>query len=175
MTPESFALLRRPAARVAGVALLVIGGAVAYAVTDVDIEWVHWRRSVGQLGVAAPAGLGFMVLVLIAAIVLTYAFLAVVPARRTWFTRYGAATMYAYLLHGFVTLWLSYQPWYYRIAGWQVAVIPIGCFGLTVLLCARPVRTVFGWAVEPRLDRLFRGHPDGQPANQRTGDGRRFS
>lgn len=156
MTPEHFAVLRRTGARIAGATVLVAGGLEAYTVaSSVDPEWVHWRRSFSQLGVATPAGLEFLTVALIAALVLTLAFLAVVPARRTWFTRYGSATMYAYLLHGFVTLWLSYQPWYYRITGWQAAAIAVGCLALTVLLCSRPVRAMVKWAIEPRLDWLF--------------------
>lgn len=119
----------------------------AYTVTDsVDPEWAHWRRSFSQLGVTAPAGLGFLTAALIAALALTLAFLAVVPARRTWFTRYGAATMYAYLLHGFITQWLSYQPWYYRrLAGWQAFMRHVEAeerrrakAGMTMLRCVAP-------------------------------------
>jgi hypothetical protein len=88
---------------------------------------VSWRRSFGQLGVGTSAGVGFRVVAMVAALILTVAFLAFVPARRTWFTRLGSATMYAYLLHGFVTLYLSYQDWYYGISGEQVALVTAGC------------------------------------------------
>jgi fucose 4-O-acetylase-like acetyltransferase len=120
ISPRHIALLRRRVARIAGLAVLAAGAVAAYALeTSVDPEWVHWRRSFSQLGVAASSGIGFRVLALVAAALLTAAFLAVVPARQTWFSGLGAASMYAYLLHGFVTLFLSYQPWYYRISGWQ--------------------------------------------------------
>ncbi|WP_329262762.1 acyltransferase family protein [Actinoallomurus sp. NBC_01490] len=155
--PRHFALLRRPAIRVAGALTLVAGAAAAYVLeSSVDPEWVHWRRSFAELGVGAPSGVGFRVLALGAAALLTAAFLAVVPARRTWFSRLGAASMYAYLLHGFVTLFLSYQGWYYRISGWQVPVLTFGCVLLAVVLMTDPVRKTFRWAVEPRLEWLFR-------------------
>jgi fucose 4-O-acetylase-like acetyltransferase len=155
--PRHFALLRRPAVRVAGALTLVAGAVAAYALENsVDPEWVHWRRSFAELGVGAPSGVGFRVLALGAAALLTAAFLAVVPARRTWFSRLGAASMYAYLLHGFVTLFLSYQGWYYRISGWQVPALTAGCVLLAVALMTDPVRKVFRWAVEPRLEWLFR-------------------
>jgi fucose 4-O-acetylase-like acetyltransferase len=155
--PEHFALLQRRFARVTGAITLVAGVAAAYALaTTIDPEWVHWRRSFSQLGVGAPAGIGFRVLALAAAATLTVAALAVVPARRTWFTRFGSATMYVYLLHGFITLFLSYQGWYYRIPGWVVVLVTAGCLALTVALSSRPVRGAFRWAVEPRLDWLFR-------------------
>jgi fucose 4-O-acetylase-like acetyltransferase len=95
----------------------------------------------------------------------------VVPARRTWFTRLGAATMYVYLLHGFVTLFLSYQDWYYELSGAEVAAVTVGCVALAVLLSTGAVRRVFGWAVEPRLGWLFRddGGPDA-PAERSAHD-----
>lgn len=157
ISPRHIALLRRGPVRVAGVAVLVTGAVAAYVLESaVDPEWVHWRRSFAQLGVGASSGIGFRVLALVVAVLLTAAFLAVVPARRTWFSDLGAASMYAYLLHGFVTLFLSYQPWYYRISGWQVAVLTLGCVLLAVALMTAPVRTAFRWAVEPRLGWLFK-------------------
>jgi fucose 4-O-acetylase-like acetyltransferase len=157
LSPRHFAYLRRRGARVAGVVVLAGGGVAAYVLeTSVDPEWVHWRRSFAQLGVGTPSGIGFRVLALAAAVVLTAAFLAVVPARRTWFSDLGAASMYAYLLHGFVTLFLSYQDWYYRLSGWQVPALTLGCVALAVVLMTGPVRVAFRWAVEPRLGWLFK-------------------
>ncbi|MEV0402575.1 acyltransferase family protein [Actinoallomurus sp. NPDC050550] len=165
LRPHHFAFLHRRAVRVAGVAVLLLGGLTAYLLAlNVDPEWVHWRRSFGQLGVGASAGVGFRVVAMAAALTLTVAFLAVVPARRMWFTRLGSATMYAYLLHGFVTLYLSYQDWYYGISGEQVALVTVGCALLAVVLSGGTVRRGFRWAVEPRLDWLFRTATARRPA-----------
>ncbi len=161
LRPHHFALMRRRAVRIAGAGVLAAGGAAAYALAAVvDPEWVHWRRSFGQLGVGASTGVGFRLVTLVAALVLTAGFLAVVPVRRTWFTRLGSATMYVYLLHGFFTLFLSYQGWYYRISGAEVVLVTACCVALAVFLSCDPVRTVFRWAVEPRLDWLFLDGPD---------------
>ncbi|WP_018654669.1 acyltransferase family protein [Actinomadura flavalba] len=158
--PERLALLRRRAARWIGAAVLVVGAGVAYLVAgNVDAEWVHWRRSFAQLGVTIPAGTGFSVVALAAAFALTLAFLAVVPARGTWFSGYGSATMYAYLLHGVPIMWMGYQSWYYGLDGWQIIGVTAGCVALTVLLSSRPVRAVTAWAVEPRMGWLFRDVP----------------
>ncbi|MCO6003893.1 acyltransferase family protein [Actinoallomurus purpureus] len=162
LRPHHFAVLHRRAVRIAGAVVLVLGGLAAYLLAlSVDPEWVHWRRSFGQLGVGAPAGVGFRVVAMAAAVILTVAFLAVVPARRTWFTRLGAATMYAYLLHGFVTLFLGYQGWYFGLSGWQVVLVTVGCVILAVVLSGDMTRRVFRWAVEPSLDWLFRAAPHG--------------
>ncbi|WP_345348507.1 acyltransferase family protein [Actinoallomurus liliacearum] len=168
LRPHHFEILHRRAVRVAGAAVLLLGGLTAYLLAlSVDPEWVHWRRSFGQLGVGASAGLGFRVVAMAAALVLTVAFLAVVPARRTWFTRLGSATMYAYLLHGFVTLYLSYQDWYYGISGEQVLLVTVGCALLAVVLSGEPARRAFRWAVEPRMDWLFRAGPTRRPQSRR--------
>ncbi|MDN3356180.1 acyltransferase family protein [Actinomadura sp. DC4] len=156
LRPHHFAFLRRRAMRAAGAALLVAGGGAAYAAAlTVDPEWVHWRRSFVQLGVGEPAGVGFRLIALGAAVALTVGFLAVVPGRRTWFTRFGSASMYVYLLHGFVTLFLSYQGWYYRVSGPEVVLVTVGCGALAVVLSSGAVRGAFRWAVEPRMDWLF--------------------
>jgi hypothetical protein len=63
--------------------------------------------------------------------------------------------MYVYLLHGFATLFLSYQGWYYRVTGAEVVLMTVGCVALAVLLSSGAVRGAFRWAVEPRLDWLF--------------------
>jgi fucose 4-O-acetylase-like acetyltransferase len=158
LRPHHFALLRRRAMRAGGAVLLILGAVAAYAVAlTVDPEWVHWRRSFFQLGVGAPAGVGLRLVALAAAVALTVGFLAVVPGRRTWFTRFGSASMYVYLLHGFVTLFLSYQGWYYHISGPEVMLVTIGCAALAVVLSSGTVRGAFRWAVEPRMDWLF--HP----------------
>jgi fucose 4-O-acetylase-like acetyltransferase len=166
LRPHHFAVLHRRPVRRAGAVVLVLAAAGAYALAlSLDPEWVHWRRSFGQLGVGAPAGVGFRLLALAAALVVTVAFLAVVPARHRWFTRFGSATMYVYLLHGFVTLVLSYQPWYYRISGAEVVLVTAACAALAVGLSCESVRRVFRWAVEPRMDWLFQpaaGHRGAQ-------------
>jgi fucose 4-O-acetylase-like acetyltransferase len=183
LRPHHFAFLRRRAMRITGAAVLVLGGGAAYALAlTVDPEWVHWRRSFVQLGVGAPAGVGFRLLALAAAVVLTIGFLAVVPGRRMWFTRFGSASMYVYLLHGFVTLFLSYQGWYYRITGAEVVLVTVGCVALAVLLSSGAVRTAFRWAVEPHLDWLFTppipepagaaGHREGRPRPDGRATGR---
>ena len=154
--PQHFELLQRRWARFTGAGILILGGVAAYALAlNVDPEWVHWRRSFDQLGVAAPAGVGFRLVALVAALALTAGFLAVVPSRHTWFSRYGSATMYAYLLHGFVTQFLSYQEWYYTISGVEIALVTVGCVLLAVLLSGNTVRGLFRWAIEPRLDWMF--------------------
>ena len=107
---------------------------------------------------------------LVTGAILVVAFLAIVPARRTWFTPLGAGTLYAYLLHGFAVKALAYTGWIdaaalHTIPG-AVSVMA-GCAALATVLCTRPVRRATQWAIQPTLAwafnnsaRIAHHHPD---------------
>ncbi|HSP53186.1 MAG TPA: acyltransferase family protein [Cryobacterium sp.] len=97
--------------------------------------------------------LGLMLL----AFALIVAFLVLMPRRRTWFTAYGAATMYIYLLHSFVLFPLREtgvldgpQP------GWVLPAMIVFSVLISVALSQRIVRTVFHPLIEPRARWVFR-------------------
>ncbi|TFC80417.1 fucose 4-O-acetylase [Cryobacterium cheniae] len=97
--------------------------------------------------------LGLMLL----AFALIVAFLLLIPRRRTWFTTFGAATMYIYLLHSFVLFPLREtgvlggpQP------GWVLPAMIVFSVLISIALSQRVVRTVFHPLVEPRARWLFR-------------------
>ena len=91
------------------------------------------------------------------AFALIVAFLVLMPQRRTWFTAYGAATMYIYLLHSFILFPLREsgvlggpQP------GWVLPALIVFSVLISVALSQRIVRTVFHPLIEPRARWLFR-------------------
>jgi fucose 4-O-acetylase-like acetyltransferase len=95
---------------------------------------------------------------LVAATVLVMAFLSLVPRRQHWFTSLGSATLYAYLLHGFVTKLADYYGWYHFAFLHTVpGVLAAGAAGalLATLLCTRPVRWLMHWALEPNMAWAF--------------------
>ncbi|MCW2884315.1 MAG: acyltransferase 3 [Streptosporangiaceae bacterium] len=159
LRPEHFALLKRPAARVLG-ALTLVGGLVATFLVDrhMNTEWVYWRSSHATLGVDNVTGTLMRMGMLVASTVLVAAFLAVVPARRTWFTALGATTLYAYLLHGFVPKLMTFMGWYdirwlHTIPGTLSLVA--GGVVLATALCTPPVQRTMRWALEPRMTWAF--------------------
>lgn len=156
LRPERLAVLRRRAVRIAGAVVLAVAPVVAYLLAGrIDPEWAHWRRGYGQLGVPLPTGVALWAVVLVAAALLTAAFIAVVPARRLWFTRFGAATVYAYLLHGFVVHGASYAGWYAPMHGAAgPVVVTVLAVGLAFVLVTEPVRRATRWLVAPPLERL---------------------
>jgi fucose 4-O-acetylase-like acetyltransferase len=159
LRPEHFAALRRPACRAAGAAVLVAGLAVAFAVHGrMSIEWAYWRHGNDYLGVSEVAGTAMRLGMLAAGLVLSAAFLAVVPTRGTWFSGLGAATLYAYLLHGFPVKLATYEHWYG--AAWLHGPAGIAALaGLSVLvtigLTQPVVRRRLRWAVEPAISWAF--------------------
>jgi fucose 4-O-acetylase-like acetyltransferase len=160
LEPKHFALLRRPACRLAAGAVLAGGVVVAFAAhRHMSIEWAYWRHGNDYLGVSELTGTAMRLGMLAASLLLSAAFLALVPARATWFTGLGAATLYAYLLHGFPVKLAGYEHWYG--ADWlqgPAGVAAVAALGvpLTIVLTQPAVRKRLRWAVEPRLSWAFR-------------------
>jgi fucose 4-O-acetylase-like acetyltransferase len=101
---------------------------------------------------AGAARLGFMAIA--AAMIL--AFLILIPRRKTWFTPFGQATMYVYLLHTFVLYPLRENG---ILDGerplWFLLLVLVGALGLTVALSTPFIRRVFRPLIEPRAPWLF--------------------
>ncbi|TDW29247.1 acyltransferase family protein [Cryobacterium psychrophilum] len=91
------------------------------------------------------------------AFALIVAFLLLMPRRATWFTPFGSATMYIYLLHSFVLFPLRETG---VLDGPQPAWALPGMIALSVIisvvLSLTPVRNVVRPFVEPRARWLFR-------------------
>lgn len=159
LEPKHFDLLRRPRVRVAAVLVLAAGVVVAFAVhRHMSIEWAYWRHGNDYLGVSELTGTAMRLGMLAASLLLSAAFLALVPARATWFTGLGAATLYAYLLHGFPVKLAQYEGWYG--ADWlhgPAGVVIVAALGvpLTIALTQPQVRKRLRWAVEPTLSWAF--------------------
>jgi fucose 4-O-acetylase-like acetyltransferase len=101
------------------------------------------------------AGLGRLATMLVAAAMIM-AFLILIPREQTWFTQFGQATMYVYLLHTFVLYPLRENG---VLDGerplWYILLAVVFSFGLTVLLSTKPVVKLFKPIVQPNLNWLF--------------------
>ncbi|WP_374945731.1 acyltransferase family protein [Agreia sp.] len=100
---------------------------------------------------------GIRLAVIAVAVILSFAFLVLVPRRRTVFTDLGQATLYIYLLHTFVL-----YP--FRESGilesdpqlWYLPAMILFAIVVTFLLASRPIRQVFRPLVEPNPRWLLR-------------------
>ncbi|WP_313896583.1 acyltransferase family protein [Streptomyces sp. GC420] len=163
-----FLRLRTGRLRFAAVAVLAAGAAVAYwAVPRMNPDWFYRRDAAQDLGVPTWVGVLMILGMLACSLALSAAFLALVPARRTWFTALGTGTLYAYLLHGFLAKGAHWWDWYdSEWARSPVGIVSISLIAavIAVALTTPPVRRVFTYVMEPRLDWLFRNRAPGASA-----------
>ncbi|MFE3168413.1 acyltransferase family protein [Streptomyces sp. NPDC059224] len=184
LRPEHFRLLRRWSVRLWAVPVALCALAVAYwSAPHLGYRWFFHRDSAQQLGLPAWYGPVMTLAVFGCSLVLAACFLAWVPGRRTWFTALGAGTLYGYLLHGFVAQ--SAKPAHWYGPSWTHG--PLGAVTATLvaaavvtLLCTPPVRRVFRFVLEPRMEWAFRaqtehreGRQEGRGEERPVQDGRR--
>ncbi|WP_129840505.1 acyltransferase family protein [Streptomyces sp. RFCAC02] len=160
MRPEHFARMRRPEVRAAAVPVLLAAFAIAYwSVPRLDQSWLYRTNAAQEMGEPGWVGVVATFALFGAGLLLTVAFLSLVPTGHTWFTALGAGTIYGYLLHGFLIKgsrwWDWYAPAWVTSPGGLVALTVIGAVGVT-LLCTAPVRRALRFLVEPRMDWAFR-------------------
>jgi fucose 4-O-acetylase-like acetyltransferase len=184
-TPERLRALQQPLARVVGAAVLVLALAVI-AVWHERIgtpSAIYWNDDYAAQGLTTLPGLGVRLLMYVVGTVLLLAVLAVVPTRRTWLTGIGAASLYVYLLHGFLVRGASsvgLLDHVTNLAG--VAALVVVSTGVCLLLGSPPVRRLTRPFVEPRLQWLLRRddeqkadtvdirRPDARPDGRQNGD-----
>ncbi|MBI5160958.1 MAG: acyltransferase family protein [Micrococcales bacterium] len=123
---------------------------------------------------AGPLRLGLIVL----SVALIAAFFALIPRRLTWFTGFGTATLYVYLLHSFVL----YPVRESGVLGdqkesvlWLISVL-VGSVAIAVFLSSPFIRKVFRPLIEPKPRWIFRAvdsRPGGASRVDPTGSRRR--
>lgn len=152
------------------VGVLVVTAAMSYLYLEqLSREWVYWRESLVDRDMdILPVGIPGRILFMLLAFSLTVAVLSLTPRAKTWFTRYGALTMYAFLLHGLVVRIAEQFGWYEWALGTlgghgAFAVTAVLAVGLTLLLMSAWVRAGTHWLVEPNLDRILRRDRDVRP------------
>ncbi|MEU1011748.1 acyltransferase family protein [Streptomyces sp. NPDC005890] len=160
MKPEHFHLVRRRWVRIVSVPVFAAALAVGWwAVPRMHTGWFYHRDSAQELGAPWWCGPVMALAMMGCSLVLTACFFAWVPRRRMWFTALGAGTLYGYLLHGFLVKFGDYRgwfehPWLHRPLG-EILVTVLAGAAVTVL-CTGPVRRVFRFAMEPRMEWAFR-------------------
>ncbi|MFE0736291.1 acyltransferase family protein [Streptomyces sp. NPDC058855] len=161
MKAEHFQMLRRTPVRVASVVVLAVTLVVTYRVTDyVPLNWIYRSRSVQEMNMELLPGLFWAGVLFLLTLLLTAAFLSLVPGSNRWFTVLGAGTICGYLLHGFPIRTGLYTGFYDKLDWLQT---PAGRVGITVamlavmtLLCTPLVRKIMKPVTEPDMAWAFR-------------------
>ncbi|MFI2504638.1 acyltransferase family protein [Streptomyces sp. NPDC018972] len=160
MRPEHFHLVRRRSVRIAAVPVFAAALAFGWwAVPRMNTAWFYHRDAAQELGAPWWAGPVMVLAMFGCSLLLTACFFAWVPGRHLWFTALGAGTLYGYLLHGFVVKAGDYRGWFdhsalHRPLG-EIAVSVLAAVMVT-LLCTAPVRRVFRFVMEPRMEWAFK-------------------
>jgi fucose 4-O-acetylase-like acetyltransferase len=150
-------------------AAAVFGGWLAVVALNVqdfrafDLRhWFFYDYSYLDLGEpvwwAGLLRLGLIVL----AVVLSAAFFTLIPRRETFFSAFGQATMYVYLLHSFVLYPLRESGVLrddHASATWLLTMV-FACTAIAIVLASPVVRRVFRPLVEPKPRWLFRSGDD---------------
>lgn len=150
---EHVELLRRREVRIGAGVLLAVGFvAAAFIDGTMSTEWLYWRTGYDELGVPALDGMLVRLGLLAVSTLLGVSALALVPARRTWYTALGSASLIVYLCHGFFLRgadyaglfgWTSHAPWDGLLVASLVSVT------LALTLAAPPVASRLAVLVDP--------------------------
>lgn len=159
-----FDLLRRRRwwVRAIAIGLFAVVGFVGWffadAWRDVNLrDWLQYDESYADLGGTEWWAGGVRLALMAIALVLSIAFLALIPRGQHRWTHFGQYTMYVYLLHSFV-LYPFRENGFLRTAEPTWLVLPIVVLLAVVIalaLATRPVRRLFRPLVEPRPRWLF--------------------
>jgi fucose 4-O-acetylase-like acetyltransferase len=158
-TRERLHILQRPMARLAGAGVLVTS-LVAVALLHEHIGTpaaLFWDTGYESQHLSTLEGLGSRLLMYAVGTGLLLAVLAVVPSGRSWLTGIGAASIYIYLLHGFLVRGASsFHILDHVQSTIGIAVLVIVTIGVCLVLGSPLVRKLARPFVEPRLTWLMR-------------------
>ncbi|MER7898376.1 acyltransferase family protein [Streptomyces sp. NPDC096046] len=176
MKPEHFHMVRRRSVRIASVPLFAVALAFSWwAAPRMNTAWFYHRDAAQELGAPWWTGPVMVLAMFGCSLLLTACFFAWVPRRHMWFTALGAGTLCGYLLHGFLVKAGDYQGWFeaswlHHPAG-EILVTALAAAVVTVL-CTGPVRRLFRFAMEPKMDWAFK-RDSAELARERQGAERR--
>lgn len=158
---EHFEYVKRPLIKypMTAASLAVLGLAYRYA-GDLNTNWIYFNEGAEQMEVDRLTALPIKLVLMAVAVVLLVTFFAWIPDRTYGWTKLGEATMYAFLLHGFITRGANYgmgwydNPFVHSAAG--AVTVTLLAAGVALILMSPPVRWLARPLVEPKLDWLLR-------------------
>jgi fucose 4-O-acetylase-like acetyltransferase len=125
-----WSLLRSRRARWYGFAVLAVLLVLAwFSMSWFESEWLYYRSRYDVLDPNDVRAMTIRMSLLITGLVGSFAFFAVVPRTKTWFSTLGGATLVVYLFHGFVVLGAEFAGF----NGWAADHWPLSWILVTVL------------------------------------------
>ncbi|TWJ40898.1 hypothetical protein CHCC5027_2722 [Bacillus paralicheniformis] len=153
---DHFKILRGWKGKQAALAVLA-ATFVFYFFVDFDYSWLFGSKPYSEFGdVGIKSGLNRVALLVIT-FASTFAFMALVPERRYFFTLWGTRTFYVYLLHGFIIKSFRKTGAEEWLADYQsLTLLIIATAILTFCLSSGFVKTVAQPFIELKMTNLMR-------------------
>jgi fucose 4-O-acetylase-like acetyltransferase len=147
-------MLRTRRARWYGFAVLGVLLVLAWFSSQgwIESEWLYYRTRYDSLEPDDMRAITIRMTLLIVGLCGSFAFYAVVPRTRTWFSALGSATLVVYLFHGFVILgaeFAGYKPWAADHWPFSLVLTTTWAVALAIFLAWRPVSTRLNVFVDP--------------------------
>jgi len=166
-----WSLLRTRRARWYGCAVLIGLFVLArFSGSWFETEWFYYRTRYDALDPNNLRAITIRMSLLLAGLVGSFAFFAVVPRTKTWFSTLGGATLVVYLFHGFAVLgaeFAGFPDWAttHMPIAWVIATV--AAVLLALLLAWAPVSTRLNVLVDPigAITRRRRTRPDQAPSS----------
>jgi fucose 4-O-acetylase-like acetyltransferase len=180
LTPARIEAARAPGSWVLGVLILLGIWQIAGRTDDwISTQWVYFRTSYEELGVAGSDGAVRRLLLILIALAGTFAVLSLIPRGRSWLSTMGKQTLVVYLCHGFAIQYAEYRgyldllPSHPDLLLWVTMLMAVG---MAMLLASEPVAGVLTWVVDPvgSVQRARR-KPSSSPAPSETAVSRQIA
>lgn len=162
MTMDRFERLAAIRVRIASIGYLAaVAVASALYSEHWTLAWTKWRHRYDEdpLLAGPVEGIALRAAVLLVGMLMCFAILSLVPWTTSWRTALGGRTLYCYLLHGFIVLFLAMEtnvfPELRHLGPAGVAITVISAAGVAIALMTRPIERIFRFVFEPKLDWAF--------------------
>lgn len=140
---EYFVKLRNHKVQCISVLFFIVFFIMIYLLPEIEYKWLFGSKPyevLGQEGLRAGLiRLAIYSLTLFA----TVGFLALVPKKKVFFTKWGTRSIYIYLLHGFFIQYFRNSEWVTALnEPWQLSILIVASFLLTALLASNIIKTL---------------------------------
>ncbi|CAN5174941.1 acyltransferase family protein [soil metagenome] len=145
--------------------VLLLGASLAIAIAYSDrwtFQWLLWKYRYDEDPLlASPAeGVVQRAALLALGFILSAAVLSIIPWARSWTSNLGTRTVYCYLLHGYIILYLDQQFDFFdkvvEQGWWAIIAVAVGAAIVANVLMTKPVGKLFRPLFEPRQSWMFR-------------------
>ncbi|TYS15771.1 acyltransferase family protein [Rossellomorea vietnamensis] len=154
---EHFTMLRSNRVRIASAVIPAAVFIFMISVPEFSDKWLLGSKSYEQLGgkdIFSPLSRSGVYLL---NIIMAFSFFSFVPKSRHFFTKWGASTLYVYLIHGFFVKFFRESPYTDLLPPIQsIFLLTAASFILTILLSSRPLTSLTQPLIELKTSKLSR-------------------